>query len=174
MIEMWFTANSFKKAYEILLKESLQEKNLLDSNTTLYVTSIVNGMFAIESYLKFLYCYQVFSNSIERVVTVKCTHNLFKLFESLSDSLKEKIVTNLENVSSLEFINYLKTHSLDFIKWRYPSKQQLNADANLINNSIDAIYNVCDYIMRFEIDLSLIDDEEYKQKCLSIRTEDFI
>lgn len=86
----------------------------------------VNGFFAIEPYLKAILKYD------KRTYTA--THNLYKLFKTLSQNRKKKIIEKIYDIEK-----FLIANASAFDTWRY-SFDDKSADFKLLGNYGEVLY----------------------------------
>lgn len=145
----WHNANGFRKSFEILMENALCGETI-NTSMNFLITPIVNGMLAIELYLKFLYSYKLDEIDVPHQHLVKTLFN--NLPEKTQNELYEKFEE--EGVSKSEVEKFFEEHSNDFVEWRYPSERMLKTDTTIIKSIIEGLFGYCDSIMRFYFDAS--------------------
>jgi len=113
-------ANAFRMSAE----RSLEQKKLPNGKIESFlVPAVVNLAFSIELYFKFL----IFSENKDK--EIKKTHQLWELFNFLSEATQQEIM-NLIECNNDKFKTILEKHSNTFIDWRYLHENEKNKKIN--------------------------------------------
>lgn len=158
---LFFNASAFKETCYLLLGNI---PNLTtDSNS--FSSIIVNGMLAIEIYLKFLIAMDAPSLNNNPIVSFDHTHNIYDLYKELSPTRQKEIIKELHNYgcTTKQFYKFRlaskrafdnkrnnKFKNGDPINWRYlivNNKLTYKFDINTMVKIIEVLYKLSQKII---------------------------
>ena len=167
---LFFNASTFKNVSELLINNP----NILESTCNEFSGAVVNGLFASELFLKFLYA--VDNKSGDNTTNIK-THSICILFYNLSEKRKKSIKEGLQDlgIDSKKFKSFLmklkysdnnknnknKGEYYDPINWRYllDNHKNYNFDLNCMIKLNETLYN----ISLSEMNMLNLSDKEYNR-----------
>ena len=159
----WMNANAFKEAFDYLWKRFISRA--FSDGVTLsaeIVPPVVNAMFGIELYLKCLYGYEnkFVGEDGKCYCEIIQTHNIKTLFDNLKEETKGKIICFLgeSGISKEELFTFLKESNDDFIKWRYPQKNELNSDVRMLKGFLEVLFNISRNAINCDSDTCIYDE----------------
>lgn len=141
LFTLYLNANAFFDTFQILISD-LQSAST--GNNSL-VPPIVNGMLAIELYLKFIYGVTECEENSGDEVVIEHIHYTWKLYKKINSKYRRKISEKFRDygLEPRKFRNFAIKHDNDFVNWRYPQTHKMKSDFDIIEKCLNALQEFC-------------------------------
>ncbi len=156
LVSLITSANGFYKAFEYAFKELVDKDGnvkLNDTSVSLLPVIVVNGVLAIELYLKWICAFgnwqlaESKQKEPEERTEFPKTHDLNAIYNAIPELLKKDFCyyLNLKGLTEADFIEFIIENRLAFVEWRYSFAfdKELSINTDVISKILLALQLYC-------------------------------